>query len=366
MRWTRTILAVALLGTVAAAQPATRPAAPVTRPADPPGVARAVLIAGLGGSKPYSRDLADWTRRFEAVLTGQCKVSAANTLVLTESGPEKLTKERAKSTIENFRAAMQKMAAAMNANDQFILFMAGHGQINEPVGKLCLPGEDLKADELADLLDLLATDRVVVINCASGGAEFVKTLAADDRVLISGAGAGNDGNQTYFAEFFLRGYETGEADADKDKQIDLLEAYVYAARETAWFYHRQYLVPPTGRQPEDAPLMWDVRGRQTRAIWRKLYAGTRNQLSPRRRGAGDPDKEPDPTPVFGKFDTHWHFRRVLAEHARLDDDASKKGFILWQPYEFKKLPPDEGDQVGYVARRTVLGRPEPLERGGAP
>jgi hypothetical protein len=367
MRWLPTILLTALLASAARGAPATRPATdPATRPAlGPPPTARAILITGLGGSKAYSRNLADWTRRCRAVLTGQCGVKPANVLVLTETGPAALTKGRARSTLENVRAAMKKTASALRDGDQFILFLAGHGQINEPVGKLCLPGADLKADELGEMLDDLPTDRIVVINCASGGAEFVATLAVAGRVIISGAGGGSDGNQTYFAEFFLRGYETREADADKDKQIDLLEAFTYGAREIAHFYHRQYLVPARGPQPAGAPLTWNVRGRQTRAIWRRLYVGTNHRLAPR-TGRGDPDQEPDPTPVFGKFDRHWHFRRVLAEHARLDDEGSRKGFFLWQPYEFRKTLPDVPGEIGYLARRTVLGKPELLERGGSP
>ncbi|KKK89697.1 hypothetical protein LCGC14_2730520, partial [marine sediment metagenome] len=47
------------------AQPTTRPAP--KPPAGPKAVA--VVIAGVGGSKAYSRSLLDWTRRFCAVLT---------------------------------------------------------------------------------------------------------------------------------------------------------------------------------------------------------------------------------------------------------------------------------------------------------
>ncbi len=362
------ILFVAALPAAALGQPAATQPAPATRPA---AVARAIIVSGLGGSKAYSRNLLDWTNRCYKVLTDKCGLKGENVVVLTETADAKAAPPRLESTLENFRAAVEKTKAALGSNGQFILVMLGHGQINEPVGKLCLPGEDLKADELASMLDSLPTGRIVLINASSGGAEFVKTCAAPGRVLITGGGAEDDGNQTYFAEFFLRGYETGEADADKDKTIDLMEAYVYAARWTANFYHRQYLVGQArGQRSLLDPLVWYVRGKDTRAIWRKLYADTNNTLGTPRPGPNDPplpdpETEPDKEPRFGDFGSEWHNRRVLAEHARLDDNAGKKGFYLWQPYEFVKLPPDQPSETGFVARRVALGRVDLLQRSPA-
>ncbi len=357
------LLAAAILQAQPAEAPTTKPAA--SAPAGP--VTRAIIVSGIGGSEAYSRNLLDWTNRAQAVLTGKCGLRREHVVILTEKADPAAKPPRAQCTLENFRAAMEQTAKALRPADQFVLILLGHGQINEPVGKLCLPGPDLKADALADMLDALPTAKVVIINAASGGAEFIKTCAAEGRVLITGAGAEDDGNQTYFAEFFLRGYETGQADANQDKVIDLAEAYCYAARAAANFYHRQYLVNARGRRDDSDPLIWYVRGKDTRAIWRKLYAGTKNTLGMPRPSPGqdplpDPETEPDSEPMFRDFGPHWHNRRVLAEHARLDDNGGKKGFYLWQPYEFTELPEDEPGAVGFLARRTVLGRTEPLKR----
>lgn len=340
---------------------------PATQPAAKPRVARAVIVSGLSGSKAYARNLLDWTQRFGQVLTGKCGLKAEDIFVLTEKADPKATPPRQESTLKNFRAAMGRMRGLLGPNDQFVLVMLGHGQINEPDGKLCLTGEDLRADELATLLDALPTGRIVLINAASGGAEFVKTCTGTGRVLITGAGAEDDGNQAYFAEFFLAGYESGQADTNKDKTIDLMEAYAHAARATANFYHRQYLVNAGRQRSESEALVWYVRGKNTRAVWRKLYAGTNNQLGMPRPQPGqpappDPEAEPDKPPRFGPFGPEWHNRRVLAEHARLDDNAGMRGFYLWQPYEFVKLPKDEPGQSGFLARRIALGKPDLLKR----
>jgi len=339
-----------------------------------PGAARAVLIAGLGGSEQYSRVLLDWVTRFHAVLTRQCGVRPDHIVVLTETEDPNATPPRQKATAENIRAAMAHTAKLLRPKDQFVLFLAGHGQVNEEAGKLCLPGPDLKAPELGDLVDALPTENIAIINAASGGAAFLKSYLRPGRVILTAAGYETEGTQAYFAESLLRGFETGQADANQDKAVDLLEAYVFAARETANFYHRQYLVerPDLGRdaKPTAGKLYWLVRGKDTRAVWKRLYAGTDNLLArpqPQRNDEGkvvddlpaDLDAEPDPVPKFGRFDKHWAFRRLLAEHARLDDTGvAKNGFFLWKPYEFEKVPTDlKAGQTGHLARRTVLGRP---------
>jgi len=339
------------------------------------GATRALLVAGLGGSEQYSRLLLDWTTRFHAVLTKQCGVSAENIVVLTETEDPKATPPRQKSTLENVKAEMEKMARALRTHDQFILFLAGHGQINEEFGRLCLPGPDLKATELGDLLDALPSEQIVILNTASGGADFLKSYLRAGRVVLTASGYETEGTQTYFAEFLLQGFEAGRADANRDKAVDLLEAYAHAARETANFYHRQHLVesPDLGKDVKPTPgkTYWLVRGKETRATWRKLYAGTDNILARPHKVRDDEgkmvdnlpadlDAEPDPTPKFGRFDKHWAFRRLLAEHARLDDTPkSQHAFFLWKPYEFVEAPKDpKPGEAGFLARQTVLGKPK--------
>ena len=375
------ILAGPLFG--AAHAPAAAPAAPA--PASAPAAApttRAVIVVGLGGSAQYSRLLLDWAGRFHAVLTGRCGLKAQNVVVLTESDAPTASPPRRKSTRENVVAALGDAAKRLGPHDQFVLFLAGHGQVNEEQGKLCLPGPDLKAAELGDLIDAMPTRQIVLVNAASGGADFLKSLLRPGRVIVTAAGYETEGTQCYFAEFFLRGLETGRADRNGDKAVDMLEAYAYAARETVNFYHRQYLVPKPdlGKdvKPDPAKIYWLVRGKETRALWRKLYAGTDNLPArpPKQRDdtgklvddlPADLDAEPDAEPKFGRYDKHWHHRRLLAEHARLDDNGSAKdALFLWKPYKFEPVPADlQPGQTGYVAARTVLGRPAAPVAGGA-
>jgi hypothetical protein len=343
--------------------------------ADTKPAARAVILSGLGGSEMYTRNLMDWAKRMNSVLTKKCGLAQKNIIILAEKEDLKGTPKIEKSTAENFRKAMEKTGKALGPNDQFILFIAGHGQINEEPGKLCLPGPDITTSEVGELVDALPTEKIVIINAASGGADYLKRYMKTGRVIITATGYETEGTQTYFTEFFIRGYETGEADLNKDKKIDLLEAYTYSTRWTTNFYHRQYLVkkPNLGdrrKKPEPGKTYWLVRGKETRKIWRRVYGGTNNipGIPPAQKNQegevvnalpADLDNEPDTEPKFGRFDFHWHNRRMLAEHARLDDlEDSEKAFFLWKPYKFQKPPVNaQPGETGYYARKTVLGKP---------
>ena len=357
-------------------------AAPGGALADEAPAPRAVVVAGLGGGEQYSRLLADWATRFQTVLTKQCGMKPGHVVVLAEAEDAKASPPRRKATGENVTAALGEMARALRPDDQFILVLLGHGQINEESGKLCLPGRDLTAGELGDLLDALPTEQVVIVNAASGGADFLKAYLRPGRVILTAAGYETEGTQTYFAEFLLRGYETGRADADGDRKIDMLEAYAHAARETANFYHRQYVLarPDLGKgvKPTLGKVYWLVRGKETRAVWRRLYAGTENVLARPQKQRNDEgkltddlpadlDAEADAEPAFGRYDKHWHNRRILSEHARLDDTGrSKEALFLWQPYKFLPPPTDaQPGQTAHLARHTVLGRPLAPATGGA-
>ena len=305
----------------------------------------AVLLGGSQGEQVYGRVMSDWLARMHALLTKQWKIDSARVTVVAEKHAKVKLPPVEAPTLENIRKAFAKLKGSLKKGDRLVLFVVGHGQTNEPVGKLCLPGPDLGADDLAKMLDGLATNNIVVLHCAGGGAEFQQKIAKEGRVIVCASGKLGEGNQSYFAEFLLRAYETGAADENKDGRVTLLEAYNWAGHETANWYHRQY-------RTEDGA--WRVLGKNTRAIWKKLYEGSDKRLEPPQ----DPD-DADTEPVWGKEPTQeWFSRRILTEHASLDDRGEQLGSIVWLSNEFRPLTGAEPDQQGAVARRLLLERPE--------
>jgi hypothetical protein len=118
------------------------------------------------------------------------------------------------------------------------VFLIGHGSFDGKEAKFNLVGPDLSASEYNVLLSSLPTRRVVVFNMASASGEFIKSLAAKGRIVITATRNGQETNATRFAGFFISALNAADADTDQDGHISVLEAFVYANRLTEDFYKR--------------------------------------------------------------------------------------------------------------------------------
>ena len=360
------VLMASVLATAAglSAQPAASTSAPATASAPAaasrPAVCRAIVLGSLTEEPtgPYARNMQDWIKRFVKILTDQ-KVPAGNIAVLAEQADAKANPPSAECTLENVRKAFAAATRELGPDDQFVLFMVGHGTVTEPAGKFCLPGADLTNVELARLLDELPTRNVVVINCASGGAEFLAKYAHPGRVCVSATGMLGEGVQTYLAEFFLLGIETGKADRDGDGRVTVLEAFNWSAGECINWYHRQKKTKTGAPAPggKVAPIMVEVRGRETCRLFKKFYDGSNIQMSRQGSNPNEDDAEPDFGKIEGGYGSVWNFRRETTELASLEDRGEPAEAALhWVANKHVILEGKPGEQ-GQTAARVVLGQP---------
>ena len=88
------------------------------------------------------------------------------------------------------------------------------------------------------MLSSLPTRRVVVFNMASASGEFIKSLAAKGRIVVTATRNGQETNATRFPGFFIAALNATDADTDQDGHTSVLEAFVYANRLTGDFYKR--------------------------------------------------------------------------------------------------------------------------------
>jgi hypothetical protein len=130
----------------------------------------------------------------------------------------------------------QTLAAEPTAGiEPLWLAFIGHGTFNGKEARFNLRGPDVSDVELAEWLKP-AQRPIIVINCASASAPFLKTLSATNRVVITATRSGNELNLTRFGEHFAKALAATESDLDKDGQVSLLETFLMASRQVAEFY----------------------------------------------------------------------------------------------------------------------------------
>jgi len=356
----RRVAATALVLAALAVAPAA--AAPLAEGAPAAGgKVYAVLVGAMPGEDLYARHYRDWLKRFHAWLTQAAGVPAANVAALSGDKDFKDPLLAGLATADAVKKAIADMAAKAGPQDQVILLLVGHGVLTEKPPTLVLPGPDVNAQELADALAPCPARNQVILNLSSSSGVATAFLAKKGRVVVAAASP-IEGNEPVFPEFFLRGLESKRADGEaapaagtKDGQITVLEAYNWAAREAALWI---------SRLKKAGPDAWKLDGKESVEIFEKLYGTPQGAAGTRQLASGSDRAKPDePVPIKpagGKIDQAWVGRRVLSEHAMLEDCGEKDGVSAIRAEGYQPLAGVKEGEPGSLARRVVLGKAELL------
>lgn len=216
------LVLVLFLSAVVSAQ--TNVAQKKTAPLDPNKFA--LIIKGAGGEPAYAKQFDEWTTALSSVLSERYGFDGKQVQVLTQS------------TAEDVKRTFAALKSQLDVNNILFVFLIGHGSFDGKESKFNLVGPDLSASEYNTLLSALSTRRIVVFNMASASGEFIKSLAAKGRIVITATRNGQETNATRFAGYFIAALNSTDADTDQDGHTSVLEAFVYANRLTADFYKR--------------------------------------------------------------------------------------------------------------------------------
>ena len=195
----------------------------------------AVIINGAGGEPEYAKQFEKWTMELSSVLSDRYGFDSKQIKVLTEKPADATT---ARSTAEVVKGTFATLKSQLDANNILFLFLIGHGSFDGKESKFNLVGPDLSATEYNAMLSALPTRRVVVFNMSSASGEFIKSLAAKGRIVVTATRNGQETNATRFAGFFIAALNATDADTDQDGHTSVLESFVYANRLTEDFYKR--------------------------------------------------------------------------------------------------------------------------------
>ena len=351
------LVASAALGQTLASAPATS-----TAPSHPPEV-RAVLVGAMPGSPLYARRYQDWLKRFHAQLV-KAGVGAKNITVLSGDKSFKDPIVTGLATTESVCKAIADTGGRCGDKDQFVVILVGHGSNADALPSLILPGPDLTTDDFAKAMSAVAAGTQVVLNFSNSSGAFLKATTARGRVNIASTSA-EESTESVLAEFFLKALETGAADGEgvpdkaKDGQVSLLEAFNWATFQTAQWISRQ-----TGNAEDGT---WTVKGKESVALFKKLYDGPESELGVRKIDSASEDSIADPVveiipPTDAAAAKAWGGRRLVDEHATLDDCGQENAVSALTPKGYEPVVPAKPDAEGALAAKIVLGKCQRLEK----
>ncbi len=204
-------------------------AAPVAAQQVPVG--HVLVVTGLSGEPSFAATFLGIGDALVEAASSSWGVPDSQIIWLAERAPVEGHRIDGRATRGGIDSAITRIAASSARGDGVAIFLIGHGSGAGADSRLSVPGADPTAAEYATLLDKLAGRTVVVVIGASGAGDFVPVLARPGRVVVTATRSSTERNESLFAARFSHGLVSGEADADKDGRITVLEAFDWADRE---------------------------------------------------------------------------------------------------------------------------------------
>ena len=196
------------------------------------GSTYSVVICGIGGDAEYEKVIQGWGQDLNSALR---KNGVPDDHVFWLAA-KKAAGVYAESRSDQIVQLIDKLAARVGPQDVFQLFLIGHGSFDDYDYRFNLPGPDLTATRLSELLGRIRAERQLVVNMTSSSGASLVPLRRKGRVVITSTSAGRERNFTQFARYFIAALQESAADADKNQEITALEAFRYASHEVARYF----------------------------------------------------------------------------------------------------------------------------------
>lgn len=203
---------------------------------------RLLIVSGLGGEPQYSAAFHEWGTTLANAATGRYGLEAEDVVYLAERTERDPSRIDGRATRENVAGALSAMRKRSAPEDRVFIVLIGHGSSDGDESRINLPGPDLTAAALAEMLDGFGPGEVAIVNTASASGGFIEALSGPNRTVITATQSGFERNATRFGEFFVQAMAGDGADLDKDNRVSLLEAFQFARREVQRAYEQENLL----------------------------------------------------------------------------------------------------------------------------
>ena len=200
-----------------------------------------LIVVGLAGDPEHGKTFHAWGNAM-AEASERLGVAQQNLVHLVDAPAEGDKKVSGKATREEVTKALDRFAAEAGPDDLVFVTLIGHGSFDGRSAKFNMPGPDMGPADFAPLLAKLKSRQVVFVNTASASGPFVEALAGPGRTIVTATRNGAEHFATLFGGFFVDALGSETADADKNRRVSVLEAFLYAKAETAKAYEKEGLL----------------------------------------------------------------------------------------------------------------------------
>ncbi len=184
-----------------------------------------IILQGAPGEKPFEDTFKNQTRQWMSAATnGQRRFQAFSP---ETSGTNELAE---------FTAFLARQPT--NSANELWIVLIGHGTFDGLDAKFNFTGPDLSAEQFDQLLAPF-TRPLIILNTASSSAPFLKKLSRENRIIVTATKSGWEENFTRFGQYLAKSVVDPAADLDKDGQVSILEAFIFASRLTQDFYKEE-------------------------------------------------------------------------------------------------------------------------------
>jgi hypothetical protein len=195
-----------------------------------------LIITGLSGEPRFAQRFESAARAVYDVAKNTWKVADSSLIWLAEDPARDRQRIRARSVREEVGEAFLALSRRVGPGDVVVVLLMGHGSGERENSRVNLPGPDPTAGDYATWISGFARQDVVFVNASSGSGDFIDVLKGPGRVVLTATRSALERNESVFSDHFAKGLASGDADADKDGRISVLEAFRYAMREVERAY----------------------------------------------------------------------------------------------------------------------------------
>ena len=186
----------------------------------------ALVVEGLAGDSAYAEQFERQSRTIAEALESMTDAGSTELLRGGDASRE--------AVLERLGGLQQEL----DASDQFVLVLLGHGSYDDVEYKFNLPGPDLTGEDIVAALDALPAGTQVLVNTSSASGAMAEMAPADGRIIILATRSGVERHATRFGGYFAAALSDGAADTDKNSRISVAEAFRYAERQVTDYYER--------------------------------------------------------------------------------------------------------------------------------